>query len=498
VSWKTAAALSARRSISASVFKYNTADFPEFGKFSTYLEEKMKKIFLVFSVLVIAGMALAACQSATPTSAPTEAPVVTEAPSATEAPAATATEAPAATVSGSIRVGSWDAADGLKPWDEAIASFKAAYPNVEVNLESVPQGYGDKLLAEFASGTAPDVFQVGDGDVAKFAAQGVFEPLDPYIAGDKGTEPLDTSVFVQAVADIGKVNGTTYLLTKDFSPLVLYYNKKLFDAAGVAYPTNDWTWDDFLTAAQALTVKDGSGNITQWGIQLPDGWGDAYWSRGIWPIIYQNGGDVISEDGKTATGYLDSDATVAAVQWYSDLFLKHKVAPTKADVDALAGADLFATNKVAMLWTGVWPLGDYIKNTDISVGTAQLPQKAERGNSICWAGFGMYSKSQNKDAAWAFLRWIGADEGAKSFAEYALTDVKPIAEAQGKTTDEFYGSVMADLDNVHPLPDFSNPKFGDCVASPFQAALEGYFNNGGDLKTILTDVATQADACLAK
>jgi multiple sugar transport system substrate-binding protein len=460
----------------------------------------MKKIFLILSVLVIAGMALAACQSATATQAPATAAPATQAPAATEAPAAT--QAPAATeapkVSGSIRVGSWDAADGLKPWNEAIDAFKAAYPDVQVNLESVPQGYGDKLLAEFASGTAPDVFQVGDGDVAKFAAQGVFEPLDPYISGEKGKQPLDTSVFVKAVADIGKVNGTTYLLTKDFSPLVLYYNKKLFDAAGVAYPTNDWTWDDFRAAAQKLTVKDSSGNITQWGIQLPDGWGDAYWSRGIWPIIYQNGGDVISPDGKTTTGYLNSDATVQAVQWYSDLFLKDKVAPTKADVDALAGADLFATSKVAMLWTGVWPLGDYIKNKDITVGTVQLPKNKDRGNSICWAGFGMYSKSQNKDAAWAFLRWIGADQGAKSFAQYALTDVKPIAQEQGKTTDPYYGSVMADLDNVHPLPDFTSAKFGDCVATPFQAALEGYFTNGGDLKTILTDVATKADACLAK
>jgi multiple sugar transport system substrate-binding protein len=399
---------------------------------------------------------------------------------------------------GTIRVGSWDSEDGLKPWNDAIASFKAAYPGIDVKLESVPQGYGDKLLAEFASGTAPDVFQVGDGDVPKFAAQGVFEPLDPYISGEKGNNPLDTSVFVKAVSDIGKVNGKTYLLTKDFSPLVLYYNKKMFDAAGVAYPTDKWTWDDFSAAAQKLTVKDSSGNITQWGVQLPDGWGDAYWSRGIWPIIYQNGGNVISDDGKTTTGYLNSDATVQAVQWYSDLFLKDKVAPTKADVDALAGADLFATGKVAMLWTGVWPLGDYIKNKDISIGTSQLPQGKQRGNSICWAGFGMYSKSQNKDAAWAFLRWIGADKGAEAFANYALTDVKPIADAQGKTADPYYGPVMADLNNVHPLPDFTNPKFGDCVATPFQAALEDYFTNGGDLKTKLTDVATKADACLAQ
>lgn len=459
----------------------------------------MKKIFLVLSALLVAGMALAACQSATPTAteAPTQSPAATETmvPAPTEVP----TEAPTATpaLSGIVRVGSWDSADALTPFNNAIQSFEAAYPGVTIQLEDVPQGYGDKLLAEFASGTAPDVFQVGDGDVARFAAQGVFEPLDPYIAGTKGNTPLDTSVFIQAVADIGKVNGTTYLLTKDSSPLVLYYNKKLFDAAGVAYPTDKWTWNDLLNAAQKLTITSG-GKTTQWGIQLPDSWGDPTWVRGILPIIYQNGGDIISSDGKKVTGYLDSDATIAALQWYGDFITKYKVAPSKADVAALSGQDLFQTGKVAMLWTGVWPLGGYIKDTTMSFGTAPLPMGQQRANSICWAGFAMYSKSQNKDAAWAFLRWIGADKGAEEFANYALTDVKAIADKQGKTTDPYYASVMSDLAVVHPLPDFTTMKYNDCLNTPLTTALDGYFSKGGDLKAIMSKVASDADACLAK
>lgn len=460
----------------------------------------MKKTLYVLSILLVASMVLTACApAATPTAEvqPTQAPPTqppATLPPATEVPPTAAPTTP--TLSGTVRVGSWDSADALQPFNDSITSFEAAYPGVKIQLEDVPQNYGDKLLAEFASGTAPDVFQVGDGDVARFAAQGVFEPLDAYIAGTKGSTPLDTSVFIQAVADIGKVGGTTYLLTKDSSPLVLYYNKKLFDAAGVAYPTNNWTWDDLLNAAKKLTVTT-SGKITQWGIQLPDSWGDPTWVRGILPIIYQNGGDIISPDGKKVSGYLDSDATIQALQWYADLITKEKVAPTKADVAALQGADLFQTGKVAMLWTGVWPLGGYIKDTTMSFGTAQLPQGKQRANSICWAGFALYSKSQNKDAAWAFLRWMGADKGAESFANYALTDVKAIADSQGKTTDPYYASVMADLAVVHPLPDFTTMKYNDCLNTPFTKALDGYFTNGGDMKTIMTKVATDADACLA-
>ncbi len=462
----------------------------------------MKKLFFGLSILLVASMVLAACAQATPTTAPTTPPTQAPAtqppptqPPATEVP----TVVPTPALSGTVRVGSWDSADALAPFNDSIKSFEAAYPGVKVQLEDVPQNYGDKLLAEFASGTAPDVFQVGDGDVARFAAQGVFEPLDPYIAGTKGSTPLDTSVFIQAVADIGKVGGTTYLLTKDSSPLVLYYNKKLFDAAGVAYPTDKWTWTDLLTAAQKLTITT-SGKITQWGIQLPDGWGDPTWVRGILPIIYQNGGDIISPDGKKVSGYLDSAATIQAIQWYADLFTKEKVAPTKADVAAVQGADLFQTGKVAMLWTGVWPLAGYIKDTTMSFGTTQLPAgpSGTRANSICWAGFALYSKGQNKDAAWAFLRWMGADKGAESFANYALTDVKAIADSQGKTTDPYYASVMADLGVVHPLPDFTTMKFNDCLNTPLTKALDAYFTAGsGDLAASMKQVATAADACLA-
>lgn len=464
----------------------------------------MRRLFLVLAVLAAGLMLLAACgPGATPTAAPTQAPTTaaTEAPTmaATEAPTTAATEAPAA-LSGIVRVGSWDAADGLKPWDAAIASFEAAYPGVDVQLESVPQDYGTKLLAQFASGTAPDVFQIGDGDVAKRVADGVLEPLDPYISGEKGTVPLDTSVFYPAIADIGKVEGSTYLFTKDYSPLTVFYNKDLFDAAGVSYPAEGWTQADFLDAAQKLTVTDGSGNISQWGAMIPDGWGDWVWDRGILPIIYQNGGDIMSPDGTKASGYLDSDATVEALQWYADLFTKYKVAPTKADVAALSGQDLFATGKVAMMWSGIWNIPGYQKDhPELNFGMAELPKGKQPGNSICWAGFGLYNKSQNKDAAWAFLRWIGADKGAEEFAKYALTDVKPIAEAQGKNTDPYYAPIMADLANVKPLPDFRTTKYGDCVATPFKAALEEYLNSGeGDLKAMMTQVAADADACLAQ
>ncbi len=135
-----------------------------------------------------------------------------------------------AELSGVVRVGSWESGDALTPWNNAIASFEVEHPDIDVQLEAVPQDYGTKLLAQFASGTAPDIFMSGDGDVSKWVALGASENLDPYIDGANG---FDRSVLFPAVAAFGEVNGSTYYLTKDYSPLIVYYNSDLFQSAGV-------------------------------------------------------------------------------------------------------------------------------------------------------------------------------------------------------------------------------------------------------------------------
>jgi len=390
--------------------------------------------------------------------------------------------------SGVVRVGTWESGDAREPWNNAIAAFHEEYPDIEVKLEPVPQEYGTKLLAQMAAGTAPDVYQVGDGDVARFVREGIVEPLDPYINGDN---PLDMSLFFPAVAEFGQIGGETYLLTKDYSPLVLYYNKDIFDEAGVPYPTEDWTWDDLLDAAQKLTTED------RWGIQLPGHWGDWLWHRGIQPLLVQNGASLISEDGTMVEGYMNSEKTVEALQWYVDLFLKHKVAPTREDVDSYAGVDLFANGIVAMVWTGRWPLKDWKAIEGFNFGTAGLPAgPAGKGNALCWAGFAINSASQNKEAAWTFLKYIAAGEGAKEFANYALSAVQPIVEEQGLDTDEYDGPIVADLANVKPIPETYTPYFNECVLDPFRENLEKVFLEGMSVQDAMDAAAQTGQACL--
>lgn len=408
--------------------------------------------------------------------------------------------------SGVVRVGSWESGDALTPWNNAIANFESEHPNIDVQLEAVPQEYGTKLLAQFASGSAPDVFMTGDGDVATFQSLGAVENLDPYIDGDAG---FDRGVLYPAVAAFGEVAGSTYYLTKDYSPLVLYYNKTQFDDAGLDTLTSDWTWDDLLSAAQKLTI-DANGNdatspdfdasnIQRWGMQIPDGWGDVVWTRGILPLIYQNGGELIASDGSTLDGSMNSESTVSALQWYVDLFNKYHVSPTHDEVASYAGVDMFQSGLVSMQWTGVWPLLGYKADDTMNFGTSGLPTgPAGNANVLCWSGFAMYSGSQNKDAAWEFLKYIGAGEGAAEFANYALTPVISVAESQGLTEDQYYAPVMADLASVLPLPESTSPYWNECGNTAFADHLTNVFAGSETVQEAADAAVAQGDQCIAE
>lgn len=433
------------------------------------------RLFAMLSLLVALAMVITACP----------------APAAPAGDGAAAGGGSAANPT-TIRITCWESGDALEPFNKAIANFEKENPEIKVNLECIPQDYGTKLLAQIAAGNAPDIFQNGDGDVAKYVDQGAVASLDDLINGEDG---LDMKAFLPGVASFGQVAGKTYYLTKDYSPLVLYYNKTLFDAAGVAYPTADWKWEDLQAAAKALTKDDGS----QWGIAIPNSWGDALWLRGILPIIYQGGGTVVSDDGKTTTGHMNSPETVAALQWYVDLILKDKVAPAKADYDALSGVDLFQTGRVAMQWTGRWPLKDFKANPDLKFGTVELPAgPAGKANALCWAGFTLNAKSENKQAAWKFLKYIAAGDGAKEFASYALTAVQAVVDEQKLSEDEYDKQILNDLNNVKPLPEFTTPKWTDCGEKNFKAGMEQVFLSGTSVQDAMDKAAADADACLAK
>ncbi|MBE0698475.1 MAG: extracellular solute-binding protein [Anaerolineaceae bacterium] len=426
----------------------------------------MKIILRIFSTAVLFSLLISAC--ATPTSqAPAGGTVV-------------------------IRAGTGDGGDGLTPHQQIIQNFEDQNPNIIVQLEPVSgRDYYARLLTQLAAKAAPDIMQIGDDAVPSFVLKNAFVPLDTYLKDSN----FDASIYLPGLLDPGKINGKQYLLPKDYSPLAVYYNKNLFDAASVPYPADGWTWDDLLAAAQKLTVKDEAGSVTQWGIQLPGPWttGFEYW-------VAAAGGSLISQDGKSFTSQMDSPEVAHAVQFYADLYNKYQVAPPPADMNAFGGGNSeFSNGKAAMMLFGRWPQSGFKTNPNINLGVAPPPQDKVRANILFWGGFGIATSSTNPDAAFKYLSYVSGEPGAQVWKDWALPAVKSVADSSGLSTDPIEGVWIGELNHLVPRA-YTYTQYWNETADPaLRKVLETVIiDPNADVKALLAQAVKDAQAALDK
>jgi multiple sugar transport system substrate-binding protein len=271
-----------------------------------------------------------------------------------------------------------------------LPAFNKAYPGVSVSFEPIPDSRV-KAVTQIAAGTAADVFNLGDGDVGWYEDRNALENLTPYAkaAGFSFSQYVPSTLILGHTA-----NGGQYALPKDYSSLAVYYNKDMFKAAGLPMPSANWTWDEFRNDAIKLT-KNGVEGFTAGGD----------WSRLVDAVVRSLGGRLISPDGRTVMGYMNSAASVKAVSFWVNLFTKDKVALTPTEAKAING-DEFASGKAAMNITGIWPsLGatGYRKTLKFNWGVAPFPRGTASANTICWAGFVMSKATKHPREAFGLI-----------------------------------------------------------------------------------------------
>ncbi len=428
----------------------------------------MKMLFRFLSIAIMLSLMFAACT-----------------PTAPSTPAATSSTIV-------IRAGTGDGGDGLTPHQQIIQNFEDQNPNVIVQLEPVAgRDYYARLLTQLAAKAAPDIMQIGDDAVPSFVTKNAFVPLDTYLKDSN----FDASIYLPGLLDPGKVDGKQYLLPKDYSPLAVYYNKKLFDAASVPYPVDGWTWEDLLTTAQKLTLKDASGNVTQWGIQLPAAWttGFEYW-------VAAAGGTLISKDGKSFAGAMDSPEAARAVQFYADLYNKYQVAPQPADMNAFGGGNSeFANGKAAMMLFGRWPQAGFKTNPNISLGVVAPPQDKVRANILFWGGFGIATSSKEADTAFKYLSYVSGEPGAQVWKDWALPAVKSVADSSGLSKDPIEGVWIGELNYLVPRAYTFTPYWNETADPALRKVLETVIlDPNADVKGLLAQAAKDAQAALDK
>jgi len=257
-----------------------------------------------------------------------------------------------------IRFSTWDTASQLATYQAVIDKFMAENPGIIVEAESVPENYEQKLFTTAAAGNAPDVFLWWN--YPQLLSEKVIIPLDQYV----GTL-IDESLYYPEIFESSRVNGVLYSVPNIPTTRAMFYNKDLFDAANVAYPTSDWTWDDFVNIAIKLTdrSKNQYGFVTEYNNPYA-----------VQQFVWTNGGDFIGSDGVTVDGYMNSPATVEAIQWYADLVTKHRVSTTPSSTSTMGGpTEMFKTGRVAMIESGMWQLNEFRKI--FNVGTVMTPSK---------------------------------------------------------------------------------------------------------------------------
>jgi multiple sugar transport system substrate-binding protein len=305
----------------------------------------------------------------------------------------------------------------LAAYQSLVAAFEEEQPDIEVELIHIPSpsDYRARLGVDFAADDPADVVLINYRRYAPFAAMGVLEPLAPYL---RRSDVISDSDFFPVATEPFRWRGQLMCLPQNISSLVVYYDKDLFDAAGLAYPEDDWTWAEFLATAQVLTLDlDGDGRSDQYGLGT-----DPSIFR-LAPFVWGNGGElVVLESGlRPVRLALDSRAAREAVEWFVALQTVHGVVPDALAEAAESSESRFLNGRTAMFLNSRrgTPSARRIDGFDWDV--AALPTGLEPAGILHSDAYCMAAATEDKDAAWAFIEFANAPAGQAIVARSGRT-----------------------------------------------------------------------------
>ena len=413
----------------------------------------------LISLVLILALMLVACGGgeAEPAAQPEETvsePIEEE--EAVEATAAPEEEAEAPAGATELQLMGWSSSDAENTRLQAVVdTFNAANEDIHVNLNLVPD-YDTRLQTSLAGGSPPDVFYIDSFRLPDLVAAGAVEP-----AGDNIENPDD---FYESLRNAFTIDGTFYCPPKDFSTLGLQYNTDMFDAAGLDYPTEDWTWDDLRSAAETLTNEDEG----VYGMVL-----SADFARWI-AFLYQAGGSVTNEDYTEMT--INSPEALEALEVYVGM-VQDGVAAQPADLDSGWAGEAFGKQTAAMAMEGNWivpALADQFP--DVNYGVTQLPAgpagEATMAFTVC---YGVPAGGQNKEASFRLVNYLTGPDGMKEWTDLGLA--MPTRQSLREGWLEQFPELQPFLDGAdHARPWQFRPGFQDVldtINNGLQQAFEG-------------------------
>lgn len=380
-----------------------------------------------------------------------------------------------------LKIAMWEPYDEMK--SHVIVSKKyTELTGVEFEWICVTDGYDQKMMTATQGGDAPDLIQFWN--TPQYAEAGIVQDLTPLVKRDNYSPDGKYGI----AEGFEQYKGKYYGLTTEATPRAIYYNKDVFDAYGVAYPQDGWTWDEFYETAKALT--GGSGDEQTYGyVALA---GHTYLLQ---QYVWSNGGDLISDDGTTTIGYMDSEPVKEVIEWYKSLYdISAQV--IQGDTAKNLGEAEFMSGKVAMMDNGVWPTWK-LKEAGINYGIVSppVPNKGDDFYPVVHSGcYGISVNTEYTEECWEFIKFIQSEEGQAAYAITSLPIQYDASVVAGQLEDEH----LAPFVELLARPTYKAPCFmrsntwweADAV---FATAVEQILLSDADIDTTLKEAAAYAN-----
>ena len=401
-------------------------------------------------------------------------------------------------VNASLSVYMRDATDYVVAAERAKAVFAERYPNVTVTLRTNPTaagwgGYITNMMNQVASGDSPDVVDMAIEGFLAVSSKGLLADLRPLFADNADVQKIlaDTAPALLTKME-SPLTGELNYFPMEWNNIVIFYNKDMFDAAGVAYPENGWTWDDFVKTAQALTVTNADGVATQYGYRISG------INFGVTPWFLVNGIDKLNADWTKST--VSDPAFSESLKFLRDLIDTYKVSPA---FEAGVGDQEFAAKQVAMFSCGHWcvPGIQQAGLEHVGVVAMPVPQAGDEQVTVFGiGGLGVMKASAHPELALEFAQIFAGEDFQKDVStnRFSIPSSRTWA-----TTPEY----LAYPDNAtlfydtaekgQIIPIASPPNFAQ-VEDIFMRHLGSYLNGNADLESTVKDMDSELSRAMER
>lgn len=411
------------------------------------------------------------------------------------APAASTAEESGAAESAAGEPAAEEATITFAYWDEGqqeimdalVAEFEAQNSNINVETTIIPPDqYWTVMQAGLPAGSAPDVFWLACDRAPTLISADVILNLQEYIERDG----VDMEQFPETLRSFFLSEGDMYAIPKDYDTINIFYNKELFDQAGVEYPENGWTWDDLLEKAQQLTIPAEDGGQTQYGFVAARNV-----QSSVFNFMYSNNGAFCSEDGTEIL--INSPENLEALTFLSDLMFTYKVSPNGSEQQEIGASTMFDSGMAAMIPDGSWMAAHYYEVLGDKVDVVQMPVKERSACVMAGTGFAAAAKTQHPEAAWQFLKFLASEEAQKMQATNVIPALEGAAEDYVAQLPTMNAQTMVDAAQTAVRYPFTDKNAAE-VEAAFDEQLQYIWLTNKDVATALADAQASMEEAYNK